>query len=284
MVKSLTVRVLVEDSTREGRGKLLAQHGVSLFVEAETSDGRTSLFMDTGPSAEVIAHNMEAIKLDLRGVVAIILSHGHYDHLGGTLQVLKVVGRPIPVIAHPKAFSPKIVLTPTIRFAGSPFSLSEMRKAGGIPLLASNPVQIAEGITTSGEVKRETEFEETEGFWTIENERFVEDRMPDDQAVILDLGERGLAVLTGCAHSGIVNTIRTAQKVTSRQRICAVIGGLHLHKAGEERVARTVEELLKLNLQLIAPCHCTGMKAASQLIQAFGERCRPLRTGDLVIL
>jgi len=284
MVRALTIRVLVEDSPGEVGGKFLAQHGLSLLVDAETNHGKTSVILDTGPSAEAIAHNMEAMRLDLGSVVAIVLSHGHYDHLGGILRVLKAVGRPIPVIAHPKAFSPKIVLSPSLRFAGSPFSASEIAKGGGIPLLGTNSIRIAEGIATSGEVERETQFEQTEGFWTIENERFIEDRVSDDQALILDLDERGLAILTGCAHSGIVNTVRTAQKVTSKNRIHAVIGGFHLYKADEERVAKTVDELVKLNVQLVSPCHCTGTVATGRLMQAFGERCRPLHTGDLVRL
>jgi len=104
MVRALTIRVLVEDSPGEVGGKFLAQHGLSLLVDAVTNHGRTSVILDAGPSAEALAHNMEAMRLDLGSVAAIVLSHGHYDHLGGMLQVLKAIGRPIPVIAHPKAF------------------------------------------------------------------------------------------------------------------------------------------------------------------------------------
>ncbi|MEM3693604.1 MAG: MBL fold metallo-hydrolase [Candidatus Bathyarchaeia archaeon] len=284
MIKALKVSVLVEDSVNMHRRELLAQHGLSIFIEAIGEKGITSILMDTGPSSEVIFHNLEVMGLDLRKTDAVFLSHGHYDHCGGLLQVLKAIGRPVPVIAHPKAFDPKIAIKPTIRFVGSFFSISEIKAAGGIPLLASNAFHIAEGISTSGEVKREVDFERIDDFWTIENGRFMEDHMPDDQALFFELENKGLVILTGCAHTGIVNLAMHAKRLQTSIPIYAIIGGFHLSEANEDRIAKTVEEISKFNIQFIAPCHCTGIKAICKLMEAFGNRCMALRTGDVISL
>ncbi|MBS7609983.1 MBL fold metallo-hydrolase [Candidatus Bathyarchaeota archaeon] len=246
--------------------------------------GITSVLMDTGSSPEVIAHNLEVMGLDLRRTDAIFLSHGHYDHCGGLLQVLKAIGRPVPIIAHPRAFDPKFVIKPSIRFVGSPFKISEIEAAGGIPILVYNPFQMAEGIIPSVEVKREAEFERIDGFWTIEDGRFMEDHMPDDQALFLELENKGLVILTGCAHSGIVNLAMHAKRLQTSKPIYAIIGGFHLSEANDDRIAKTVEEIRRLNIQFVAPCHCTGIRALSQLMEAFGNRCMALRTGDVMSL
>jgi 7,8-dihydropterin-6-yl-methyl-4-(beta-D-ribofuranosyl)aminobenzene 5'-phosphate synthase len=147
--------------------------------------------------------------------------------------------------------------------------------------MATNPVLINEGITTSGEVARETDFEETEEFWAVKNGKFVKDTVLDDQALIMNLDD-GLVVVTGCAHSGIVNTIKHAQRITSKHMIRAIIGGFHLSKASSEVIRKTVEEMMVLDPQLVFPCHCTGIKAISKLIEAFGDRCKPLHTGSFI--
>jgi 7,8-dihydropterin-6-yl-methyl-4-(beta-D-ribofuranosyl)aminobenzene 5'-phosphate synthase len=284
MVKAIRLSILVEDSVSMERREVLAQHGLSILIEAIGRKGTTTVLMDTGPSQELMVHNLKAMDLDLRETDAVFISHGHYDHCGGLLQVLKTIGRPLPVIAHPKAFLPKLVVSPRIRFVGSPFRIQEIEEAGGIPLLACNSLQIADGIITSGEVKRQVDFERVEGFWTIEDGRFIEDPMPDDQALILDLDDKGLIIVTGCAHSGIVNIAKHSQSLLASKPIYGVIGGFHLSNASDERIAKTVEELMKLNIKHIAPCHCTGKKATCQLMEAFGKRYRALQTGDVINL
>jgi 7,8-dihydropterin-6-yl-methyl-4-(beta-D-ribofuranosyl)aminobenzene 5'-phosphate synthase len=284
VIKSLKMRVLVEDTTSTEARNLIAQHGLSLLVEAQKGNTTVSVLMDTGPSSEAISHNTKTMKFELRRLDAIVLSHGHYDHLGGLLEVLRSLNERVPVIAHPKAFSPKIASEPKIRLVGSPFKIQEIEAVGGVPLLASNSLEIAGGVLTSGEIKRETEYEEVEGFLTIEDGKFVEDKMLDDQALIIDLEDKGLVVVTGCAHSGVVNTLRHAQRITSTDRVYAIVGGFHLSNAKEDRIGRTVDDLIKFDPEMIAPCHCTGIGAVKRLMGAFGGRCKPVQTGDTIYL
>jgi len=282
LVKRLKLTVLVEDTVSSSRLDLVAKHGLSILAEA---DGRRfSFLMDTGPSSDALLHNAEAMGVDLSKTDLILLSHGHYDHTGGLVGVLKHIGKKVLVVAHPKVFDVKLKIGPSLKYIGSPFKQSEVDASGGVILPARNPVTIMKGVTTSGEIERNIPYEKAKGFWTIDEEKFKEDIMPDDQALIFNIKEKGLVILCGCAHAGIINTIRQARKVTGTDKIYTVVGGFHLTKASDERIKLTIKELLKLGPEVVGPCHCTGSKAVRQLTEAFGDRCKPLRTGDTIQL
>ena len=284
MVKKLKVKVLVEDSVSDLRRDLLAKHGLSLLVEGEVGGDKVSVLMDTGPSPDIVLHNAEVMGVDLSKISVVFLSHSHYDHTGGLVGILEHIDKKVPMIAHPKVFGMKLKIDPTLKYIGSPFKPSEVEASGGVMLLARNPVTLAKGIITSGEIERGIAYEEVRDFWTIEGEKLKEDIMHDDQALMINVEGKGLVVVSGCGHSGIINTIRQAKKVTGIDNIYAVLGGFHLVKADEKRIQLTIEELLKINPEVVGPCHCTGFKAVHRLFEAFGDRCKPLRTGDTIKL
>jgi len=284
LIKKVKLTVLVEDSVAESESSLVAKHGLSFFVEAVTSDGEVSILMDTGPSPEVLLHNVDVMGTDLRKTEAIVLSHGHYDHVSGLIRALKCIGKRVPIIVHPKIFNPKFKVKPFLMFRGAPFTLSDVEMAGGVLLRSENPVTIAHGITTTGEVERTFPLESVEGFWTVDNGRFVKDVILDDQALLIDVESKGLVVVTGCAHSGVVNTIIHAKKTTKTNKIYAVLGGFHLASVSNNKIETTLKELERLSPKFIGPCHCTGTKAIKRLEEAFGNRCNPLQTGDVVEL
>lgn len=274
------MQVLVEDTVRRGR-TLVAKHGLAFVIDVDVENSqRVKLMMDTGPSAEVLAHNLKAMDVDLQHVDLIALSHGHYDHTGGLIHALREVQPPTLVLAHPKTFALKLKLEPTVKSIGSPYKVADVEAAEGVVILSKSPVPIAKGVAASGEIERRTAFEEVTGFWTVEDERVVEDRMPDDQALYVNIEDKGLAVIAGCAHAGIVNTIKYGQRVMDLDDVYAVVGGFHLKDANDERITATIEELVRLNPEIIAPCHCTGSTTVSRLRKAFRHRCRILRTGD----
>ncbi len=241
------------------------------------------LLMDTGASGEVTLHNLEMLGIDLNDIDLIFLSHGHYDHTGGLMDLLRRMKRRVPVIAHPEIFAPKLKARPFLKNIGLPFSRSQLEEHAVI-LLSKNPTTLAPGVITTGEVERKTAFEHVEGFWTIRDGIYQPDTIVDDQSLVLKLDDRGLVVISGCAHSGIINIIQQAKRLTCSDKICAVIGGFHLIDSDEVRINKTVEELLALDPEIVRPGHCTGAHAISMLQNALGERCKPLFTGEIVEL
>ena len=280
--KNVQITVLIEDSKSPSKPHLKSKHGLSFFTKAKIGDNKVTVLMDTGTSPEMLLYNVDAMGVNLEEVDVIALSHGHYDHTGGLLEALKRMKKRVPVIAHPTVFDPKLSLMPHLRLIGAPFIVSDVEAVGGVPVFASDPVKIADGITTTGEVPRITAFESVRGFWTVYNRKFVEDKMLDDQSLVIDVEGKGLVVVSGCAHAGIINTINYAQKITGNSRVYAVLGGFHLGNVENERIQATVAELEKLDPKFVGPCHCTGKKATKRFAESLGDHCQPLHTGDII--
>ena len=281
-VDGMRLTVLVDDSKNPTRPGLTAKHGLSYFIELKAGKDTTNLLMDTGPSADVVLQNTQRLNVDLKKVDSIVLSHGHYDHTGGLLGVLKHIGKKVPVMAHPEALEPKFAARKKrLKKAGIPFQVSELKKSSGILTLKRGPTSKAPGIWVSGEIKRASPFEKVKGFKTVRRSKLVKDYMSDDQALFVVVKRKGLVVVTGCAHAGLINTIKQAQRVAGSSGVHAVVGGFHLAGASAGRTKATIEELQKAGVKAVMPCHCTGKRAIAKFIKAFGEKCKQLRTGDV---
>jgi 7,8-dihydropterin-6-yl-methyl-4-(beta-D-ribofuranosyl)aminobenzene 5'-phosphate synthase len=284
MLQDLRITVAVENSASLESSSLWALHGLSLFLDLNMVSERTRILWDTGASDEVLLHNARALNIDLGEIDLICLSHSHYDHTGGLMGVLQQMKRNVPVLAHPDIFAPKLKARPALEYIGPPFSRSQAEAAGAVMLESRGPVELVPGLTTTGEIPRIEKLETVEGFWTFREGQYCQDTIPDDQAIVAVLPDRGLIVITGCAHSGIINTIRHSQKITGVDKLYAVIGGFHLMGADRERIEATAEALRKLDPVMVRPGHCTGQRAVCLLQKALGERCQPLAVGDTVQL
>ncbi|MBC7080562.1 MAG: MBL fold metallo-hydrolase [Methanothrix sp.] len=282
MVEGLQLKIVIENTTSHHKPGLRGQHGLSVLIEADLGSESMCILMDTGASSDVLLHNMDVLGIDSDDIDLIFLSHGHYDHTGGLMGLLKHMKRHVPILAHPGIFAPKLRSEPFLRSIGIPFTRCEAEGAGAVLLLSRTPVTLAPGIMTTGEVERRTSFERVEGFWTIVDGTYREDRIDDDQALVISIENRGLVVISGCAHSGIVNIVDQARRLTDSNAICAVIGGFHLMGSEDERIRRTAGALLDLDPEIVRPGHCTGSRAISQLQEILGDRCRPLFTGDVI--
>ncbi len=280
----LKVVVLIENST-SFRSPLLGVHGISYFVEARKDSTVMRLLIDVGQNPDALLYNARILGIDLASVNAIVLTHCHYDHTQGLVTILRAIGKKrIPVIAHKDIFRPNFSVEPYLRYTGMSYedSAEKIAENGGVLLLSRDPVQIMPGLITSGEIPRYFEFErEPTSFRTITSDgRFVEDYMEDEIAVIANVRNEGLVILTGCSHPGICNIIRRAIELTEVKKIKAVIGGFHLMNASEERIKRTVECLAQYDIDLIAAGHCTGFKAQVELYLKFKDKFMTLHAGE----
>jgi len=279
---SLKITVLAEDSVLY-ESPYLGQHGISFLLEGRRGENTRRILVDVGQNSSALLSNMRMMNVSMPVIDAIVITHCHYDHTQGIVAMLREMGkREVPVIAHSDIFRMHFVIQPYLRHVGimQSDSKEEIEKAGGRLFLGKAPLEIMPGIMTTGEVRRQTDFEEVGiELKTIENGRVGDDQMLDDISVIANIRGKGLVIVTGCGHSGIVNIVRQAMELAGCDQIEGVVGGLHLVDAPDARRRRTVEELSKLNAKWICAGHCTGFKAQVELYLALGERFSPLHTG-----
>ncbi len=251
------------------RGDFLAEWGLSLLVET----GGVTVLLDTGRGVSA-GYNADTLGIDLNRVDMVVLSHGHNDHTGGLRDVLRRIHKKVPVTAHPDIWVPKYARSEgeAARYIGIPFQRRELEYLGAAFNMTREPVKLAAGIMTTGEIPMTTPFEEIDpDLFVSENGGWQPDRLRDDQALIITT-DAGLVVVLGCAHRGIINTLEYAQQLTGVDRIHAVLGGAHLTGATEERLWLTIAALQDLDVRRLGLCHCTGQAATAVLAREFGER------------
>jgi 7,8-dihydropterin-6-yl-methyl-4-(beta-D-ribofuranosyl)aminobenzene 5'-phosphate synthase len=262
----IKIKTLAENTAEHD---FLAEWGLSMFIEA---DGLKVLF-DTGAGTAAV-HNTSLFGIDLATVDKMVLSHGHHDHTGGLREVLTRMKKDVEIIAHPDIWAAKYSRRGKNRerFSGLPFRRELLENLGARFNLTREPVYLSDHIITTGEIPMLTDYEEVDtGLFDKETGEMLPDELKDDLALIIDT-EYGLVVILGCAHRGIVNTLRHAQKITGKELIYAAIGGTHLLNAPRERWEKTVLDLKAMGLQYLGASHCTGFGASAYLAREFGGR------------
>jgi len=254
------ITVLCENSVGPISGTL-GEHGFSALVEPA---GGEALLFDTGQGLTLL-HNARRMNRDLSAVRKVVLSHGHYDHCGGLLPLLTEYG-PKQVHAHPGIFTPRFRLKDTGECypIGVPHSREELEAAGAVFELSKEYCEIAPGVFLTGEVPRVTAYETGDQGLYCDCTGQELDTTPDDQSLILET-ERGLVVILGCCHAGLVNTLEHIAYLGGRRDIYAVIGGTHLGFCGQNQLDLTVSALKERGIQKVAASHCTGFAASARL-------------------
>lgn len=276
---SAGVKITTICENRTPRAGLLGEHGLALLLEVK---GQRILF-DTGAGATLM-DNAEALGVDLGRVDAVFLSHGHYDHTGGLKTLLKLNSfATLPLYAHPDIFARKYIFREgkAPGYIGIPWLRAELEALGAEFHLNRGPLLLGEGLWATGEIPRSSQTKPVKPLFLLKDgDSFTEDPLYDDQALVVE-SRAGLIVLLGCAHAGLIDTLKHILSVTGRSRIYAVLGGTHLLNMPDDRLSRTIAALRQLGLALIAPCHCSGIRATAALHQAFGKRCLEHQVGSI---
>jgi 7,8-dihydropterin-6-yl-methyl-4-(beta-D-ribofuranosyl)aminobenzene 5'-phosphate synthase len=254
----------------------LAEWGLSMFIEAEG----TKVLFDTGAGIAAL-HNAQLLGIDLSSIDKIILSHGHRDHTGGLREILMRMKKEVEIIAHPDIWASKYS-RPNVwarkpdggkkeQFSGLPFRRELLENLGARFNLTRKPVHLTKKFLTTGEIPMVSDYEEIDsGLFDKKTGKMLPDELNDDLALVIDTAY-GLVVILGCAHHGIINTLRHAQKLTGKELIYAAIGGTHLLNASEERLKKTAVELQEMGVQYLGVSHCTGFEASAYLAREFGK-------------
>ncbi len=255
----------------------LAEHGFSCLIKTIDGSEEHVMLMDVGISGTCLLNNAQLLKIDLSKVEALILSHGHFDHCWALREILPKVPKGIPVVLHPDAFLPRRVNFPALKIQVPmpPPDENMLRKAGmEVRKIREDSILASSRVLVLGEIDRITEFEK--GMPGAEAEikgQWVKDPFPDDRGVALKIKNKGLVVIGGCSHAGIINTVKYAQKVTGTPKVHAVLGGFHLTGPMMEPViGPTIGEMKKIGPDYIVPTHCSGWRAINQFAKEMPEQ------------
>ncbi|MBN1855694.1 MAG: MBL fold metallo-hydrolase [Dehalococcoidia bacterium] len=273
----MTVRITTLVENTVSWANLLGEWGLSMLVETEELT-----FLSDAGTTSAAAKNSVALGVSLTGVDVVTISHGHFDHMGGLIPLLQFIRKPVHVIGHPSIFDSKYAYHPGSKmceyvddsdyeYIGAPYSREEYERCGARFVLGTDPVWLTDNVVTSGEVPVLTDYETIDAMLLVkQGDEYVPDPLPDDLSVFIKT-EKGLVVVLGCAHRGIINHLWRGLELTGLDRVYAVVGGTHLIAADDARIAETIRELKRLQVEVVAASHCTGFKAACALSQAFGD-------------
>ncbi len=298
LTTNTVISTLLTDEKFEGKiiqphtngSKYLAEHGLAMSIEIKQGEEIKKYLLDAGGLKNSIIMNVEAMGLDFKDYDKLILSHGHVDHYGGLMNVLPKLKEGCEIMLTPNSYNQNIILVPKSGQAFySPEVLTEkfrdlqkenkfllniklpsMNKSiienlvnqNNLKIIEINkPIKLTSGITTSGEIEIFDEKELTKGFYLMKSRKeFEKNTFRDEISIYINVKDKGLVVITGCGHTGIVNTIKHGQKLTGINKIYALIGGFHKEWEKTEDIEESVRFIEGLNPEITCGMHCTGFE------------------------
>jgi 7,8-dihydropterin-6-yl-methyl-4-(beta-D-ribofuranosyl)aminobenzene 5'-phosphate synthase len=276
MIEYLSLTILIDDTP--GKAPLLSEHGFALWIEA----GDTRILFDTGQT-DAFIRNAEVLGIDLGTIDALVLSHGHYDHTGGVAELLRRIPD-VPVFCHPGIFVPRYSHhhDDTVKAVGID-KTSAHALHGVIDHIrwVSAPREVVAGVHLTGPVPRKTSFEDVGGAFSLDPQGRQPDPIEDDLSLWVET-TKGIVIVTGCCHAGLVNTMEHVGVLTGDTPVHTIIGGFHLIHASTERIDATTDYLSVTGFKRLIPCHCTGWHAVSELNKRFGHAVTRGETGMVV--
>jgi 7,8-dihydropterin-6-yl-methyl-4-(beta-D-ribofuranosyl)aminobenzene 5'-phosphate synthase len=268
------ITILCENSVGPLSGTL-GEHGFAALIEPSVGG---SILFDTGQGATLL-HNANRMNKELSKVSAVVLSHGHYDHTGGVLPLLQECG-PKKIFGHPDIFKTRHRVKDTGEFLsiGLPHSKAVLEAAGAVFDLSVDSREIAPGIFLTGEVPRTSTFETGDLRLYCDCNGQIIDNTPDDQSLIIE-SDKGVVLLMGCCHAGLINTLEHVAYTMGRRDVYAVIGGTHLGFCGQEQLEMTISTLKNWGIKKVAGSHCTGFSASASLSREMPKEFQLAQVG-----
>jgi 7,8-dihydropterin-6-yl-methyl-4-(beta-D-ribofuranosyl)aminobenzene 5'-phosphate synthase len=265
---------------------LVAEHGFAALLTVRRAGREHRILFDTGGSPDGLTENMRRLDLDPGSIEAIVCSHGHFDHTTGLDGLIRALGGTagLPVLIHPHFWRQRRVLVPGHDPVEIPStSRAALTGAGFTIIEEQQPSFLLDGsVLVTGEVPRVTGYEPgfpaqqsfLDGAWE------PDPLVLDEQAIIMNVAGKGLLVLTGCGHAGVVNIARYASRLTGGEPLHALLGGFHLNgPVFEPLIPRVLDDLAAMNPGLLVPAHCTGWTAQLAMANRFGRACLPSTVG-----
>ena len=247
---------------------LHGEHGLSYHIETVVNGESHSCLFDFGSNAKGVMENISMLKIDLKKVKALGLSHDHWDHQAALVEILRGKKEDfpngIPFYTGEQFFAGSCSRRPSDgKVFGAGLKREDIEALGFVKIVEiRNPTPIIPGAVLPGKIEQVTEYEKIPPqFLVKKGNDLVQDTFPGEQAVILNARGKGLVVLSGCAHRGIVNTVKQAQRMTGIEKVCAVMGGFHLTGAKPELIQKTIADIKAISPEYIVPTHCTGFEA-----------------------
>lgn len=286
MAGSESVRRLPMPRDWAEREQLIAEHGYSALLTVKENGTVRNVLYDAGLGKGTLLHNMAVLGLSVKDIDAVVLSHGHADHHGGLLGMAEAAGkRNLPLVLHPDAWRVRKLVFPDGQEADLPPPDRAKLAAADVRLVEGREPSLAigEGVLISGQVERTTDFEKGFPNQSWRNHTGIWEPDPwtwDDQAAIVNVKGKGLVVVSGCSHAGIVNILRSARSLTGVDHVHGVVGGFHLSgRVFEPIIPPTVAALEPIAPDVIVPGHCTGWKAVHEIARRMPKAFVPTAVG-----
>lgn len=271
----MKIITLVENKLGE-KEDLEIEHGISLYIEV---DGKKILF-DTGQE-EKFLRNAKKLDVNLRDLDYVIISHGHHDHSGGLPNLIKQVNPEVKIYVGKEFFNRKhsLRINGNYDFVGNPFDESFFKENKlDVEYIDKDVTPITESLSVYTNFKRDKEFDNiNETMFISDGDGFIKDEFRDEISLGVKI-DKGLVVLVGCSHAGIVNILKTIEE-RSKQEIYAVVGGTHLIREDDAKINKIIDYLKEKDIKVIGACHCTGKQGETMLTQQLEDNFINNNTG-----